>query len=57
MESYLNQPIEEAWTEEDIRKEFDLYRDKKIVARRYRISVAEINQILKRKTEHEANGI
>lgn len=57
MESYLNQPIEESWTEEDIRKEFDLYRDKKIVARRYRISVAEINQILKRKTEHEANGI
>lgn len=57
MESYLNQPIEESWTEEDIWKEFDLYQDKKIVARRYRISVAEINQILKRKTEHEANGI
>lgn len=57
MKSYLNQPIEESWTEEDILKEFELYQDKKTVAKRYNISVTEVSKILKRKTSHETDGI
>lgn len=45
---FIDQPVDEKWTEEDIVKDFNSYNDKKIVAKRYCITVKEVTEILRR---------
>lgn len=45
---FINQPVEEKWTEEDILNDFKLYNDKKIISKRYDITVKEVTEILRR---------
>lgn len=48
MENNINMPVETEWTDADIVSDFKLYNDKKIVAKRYCITVKEVTEILKR---------
>lgn len=45
---YINEPINADWTEKDMMEDFDRYKDKKIIARRYCITVKEVTEIFKK---------
>lgn len=45
---FINEPVETEWIDVDIVSDFKLYNDKKIVAKRYCITVKGITEILKR---------
>ena len=48
MENFMNTPIDYNWTENDIIEEFEKYKDKKIVAKIYGVTVQQVTEILKR---------
>ena len=48
MTDYMNKPVDQEWTDQDIVKDYQLYGNKRKVAWIYDITVAEINKILKR---------
>lgn len=45
MTEFMNKPEEKVWTEENIRRDILLYQDRRIVARRYCITPAEVKKI------------
>lgn len=47
----MNEPKNIEWNDEDIMKDFRTYNDKKIVAKRYNVTVKEITEIIRR-NEH-----
>ncbi|WP_342759479.1 hypothetical protein [Kineothrix sedimenti] len=47
MEGLMNKPIPYEWTNEDIIKDYEKYKDKKKVAFIWGISLKEVNEILK----------
>lgn len=47
MQEFMNSPVEKKWTEHDVIKDYQLYKDKRKVSQIHVISVAEINKILK----------
>lgn len=48
MESFMNEPVEYDWTENDIVEEFEKCNDKKKVAKIYNVTVQQVTEILKR---------
>ena len=46
MTEYMNKPVFHTWTDEEIRQEYGKYRDKKKVAKVFRITTNELNRIL-----------
>ena len=48
----MNEPVNANWTNKDIVNDYNQYNDKKIVAKRYCITVKEVTEILK-KTEKQ----
>ena len=48
MDSFMNEPVEEEYTYEDIVSVYNRSKDKKEVAKRFRISVSEVTKILKK---------
>lgn len=48
MENFMNEPVEYNWTENDVIEEFEKYKDKKMIAKIYDITVKEVAEILKR---------
>ena len=48
MENFMNEPIEQNWTENDIIEEYEKYKDKKKVAKIYGITTQQVTEILKR---------
>lgn len=44
--NFMNQPNYHKWNERDIINEFHMYHDKKKVAKIYRISTKEVNDII-----------
>lgn len=48
MEEYMNIPIDQVWTDQDIILEYQKYQDKRKISRIFDITVKEINAILKR---------
>jgi hypothetical protein len=48
MENHMNAPIQLEWTDKDILKDFEKYKDKKAVSRRFCIPVSQVTEILKR---------
>ena len=51
MDSFMNLPIEKEFTYEDVVNAYDKSGDKKDVAKRFCISVAEVTKILKKAGE------
>ncbi len=51
MNHFMNEPKNIEWNDEDIMKDFRTYNDKKIVAKRYNVTVKEITEIIRR-NEH-----
>lgn len=47
MENFMNEPIVYNWTDKDIIQEYEKYQDKKKVAAIWKITVKEVNEILK----------
>lgn len=47
MKNYMNKPVDKSWTNEDVKADYKLYKDIKLVARRYQITASEIRKILK----------
>lgn len=47
IETFINPPIPYIYTDDDIRKEFEIIKDKKKVAAVYLIPVKEVTRILK----------
>lgn len=47
MEKYMNKPVEDNWTEEDIIAEYQKIKDKKKVAKIYCITTKQVSDILK----------
>ncbi len=47
MESFMNEPVEYDWTENDIVGEFEKCNDKKKVAKIYNVTVQQVTEILK----------
>ena len=47
MKNYMNKPVDKSWTSEDIKADYELYKDIKLVARRYQIAASEVRKILK----------
>ena len=47
MKNYMNKPVDKYWTNEDIKSDYELYKDIKLVARRYQITVSEVRKIVK----------
>ena len=45
---YMNEPVITNWTNNDVIEDYNTYNDKKIVARRYGITVKEVTQIINR---------
>lgn len=43
----MNKPVEYDWTNDDIIEDYELYKDKKAVAKRYEIPVSTVTKILK----------
>ena len=48
MENYMNAPIQLEWTDKDVLEDFEKYKDKKAVSRRFCIPVSQVTEILKR---------
>ena len=48
IDSNMNKPVDHEWSDHDVLADYQLYGDKRKVARIYDITVAEINKILKR---------
>lgn len=48
MTSYMNEPIDHAWNDQDVVAEYQKCQDKRKVSRIFDITVKEINIILKR---------
>lgn len=48
MENFMNEPVDQECTEEDIIREYNKCQDKKKLAKMYCTSVGEITEILKR---------
>ena len=48
MENFMNEPIEQNWTENDIIEEYEKYKDKKKVAKIYGVTTQQVTEILKR---------
>lgn len=46
--NFMNEPVEYNWTENDVIEEFEKYKDKKMIAKIYDITVKEVTEILKR---------
>lgn len=47
MKNYMNKPVDKSWTNEDVKADYKLYKDIKLVARRYQITVSEVRKIVK----------
>lgn len=47
VDTFINPPIPYVFTDDDIRKEYEIIKDKKKVAAVYLISVKEVTRILK----------
>lgn len=47
MKNYMNKPVDKSWTNEDVKADYELYKDIKLVARRYQIMVSEVRKIVK----------
>lgn len=47
VETFINPPIPYTYTDDDIRKEYEIIKDKKKVAAVYLIPVKEVTEILK----------
>lgn len=47
MKNYMNKPVDKTWTNEDVKTDYKLYKDIKLVARRYQITVSEVRKIVK----------
>lgn len=56
MGNFMNEPVEQNWTEEDIVEEFEKYKDKKKVAKIYGITTQQVTEILKRKRSYVQSG-
>ena len=39
--------VNKSWTNEDVKADYELYKDIKLVARRYQITASEVRKILK----------
>ena len=48
MEEYMNIPIDQVWTDQDIILEYQKYQDKRKISRIFDTTLQEINVILKR---------
>lgn len=48
MERFVNKPVNVNYTDEDIIEDYNKYNDKKIVAKRYCITVKEATEIIKK---------
>lgn len=48
MEEYMNSPIDQTWTDQDVISEYQKYQDKRKISRIFDIAVKEVNAILKR---------
>ncbi|RHM40465.1 hypothetical protein DWZ70_03045 [Mediterraneibacter gnavus] len=48
MENFMNEPVEQNWTENDIIEEYEKYKDKKKVAKVYGVTTQQVTEILKR---------
>lgn len=48
MQEYMNEPIDQVWTDQDVMSEYQKYQDKRKVSRIFDITVKEINSILRR---------
>lgn len=48
MQDYMNSPIDQIWTDQDVISEYRKYQDKRKISRIFDITVKEINSILKR---------
>ena len=53
MENYMNAPIQLEWTDKDVLEDFEKYKDKKSVSRRFCIPVSQVTEILKLKGLNE----
>lgn len=49
MDSFMNEPVEKEFTYEDVVNVYNRSSDKKDVAKRFCMSVGEVNKILKKK--------
>lgn len=49
VETFINPPIPYIYTDDDIRKEYEIIKDKKKVAAVYLIPVKEVTRILEKK--------
>ena len=49
---YMNEPAIVGWTDNDVREDYNTYNDKKIVAKRYGITVKEVTKIINRGKEY-----
>ena len=47
MKNYMNEPVGKSWTNEDVKTDYELYKDIKLVAKRYQITVSEVRKIMK----------
>lgn len=47
MKNYMNKPVDKSWTNEDVKADYELYKDIKLVAGRYQITVSEVRKIVK----------
>lgn len=48
MGNFMNKPVEQNWTENDIIEEYEKYKEKKKVAKIYGITMQQVTEILKR---------
>lgn len=47
MENFMNEPVEQNWTDEDVIEEYGKYDDKKKAAKIYGITTQQVAEILK----------
>lgn len=50
----MNEPVEYDWTNEDIIREYNDYKDKKAIAKMYLITVKQVTGILKKSVQQGA---
>ena len=43
----MNKPVNKSWTNEDVKADYELYKDIKLVARRYQITISEVRKVVK----------
>ena len=56
MELFMNEPEETLISDQDIFNEYEKTKDKRAIARRYCIKVADVTAIVKRKSLTEQQG-